>query len=945
MDREYKERVELHCHSTYSKMDGVTRPREILQYAKSLGMSAVAITDHNEVLAFPEMDMYGNREDTARPIYGMEATVVDDLSPVIDGYQDQDFDSEYVVFDVETTGFNCKRDRIIEISAVKVVNGQKGEIFHSFLNPNCDIPEVIQNLTGISNEDVATAPSFGEIYKDFQSFVGERTLVAHNASFDMRFLRAESDRIGMPCEYASLDTVAMCRLLVPEMGRHSLDHACRYFHIEPANYHNALNDSTATADLLLCLFDLMKENGMELGDLNKALQNNAGFIRKSHAYHMTVLVQNRAGLRNLYRMISDTEDARPGEERRFQLSQLMELHEGLLYGSACDAGQLFNAVKFGADLSELKQIAKRFDFIEVQPSSAMEYLIEEENACFDSVEQIEEAISTLIKAADELDIPVVATSDAHYLKEEDKLTREILYEFMGWETESSKVDIHFRTTEEMLDEFSFLGANKAYEIVVENSNKIAEMCQIDKAINPIKAYPKVASTDELKLKAICQATIPEKYDEAQWAEVEERLEWELEAIRNTRMAFVFLMIRDALDECGLRACDIGSRGTWASSIVAYLAGISDVDPIRYHLSPEFIYGLDQQKEIDIDLNLPEEKRAAVMDAVSNWRGNTGLQGGTITTIGLRTAEAAVLLYEDNHDDFDYGEGLPNHGEIADRLTSVYKGVGCHPGGIVLIPEEAEMLDYTPYTYMPDPKDKTGFIKRTYFDYHTLDNSLLKMDLLTHDMLGILGKLSRTTGVDLATIPFDDEKILALFCGNEELGIERDCGDIPEFRNSKYSIAEAGFVQEALDLFAPKDLDDLVKFPGLMHGTNVWLDNAEMLLEDDVADAKTLMGNREDIFDYLLSLGIERETAYLITESVRKGKVHSGRCRQWPEWKALILEAGAPDWFIWSCEQIRYMFPRAHSAAYMQMAWRLGWFKVYYPKEFQTYMQEYWGSED
>ena len=711
MNRKYRERVELHCHSVYSKHEGVTRPEEILKYAKSLGMPAVGMTDFNEILAFPEMDVFGNRDDYARPIYGMEALVEDDNLPCY------------------------KRDEKHEIEKV------------------------------------------------------------------------------------------------------------------------------------------------------------------------TILVKNQTGLKNLYRMIGKAESIKGNEERKILMSQLMELHEGLLYGTQCTS----------CCMLAFPQIIKRYDFIEFEPPT----------------DESKNVIKALVNMADEYSIPVVAISNACYLRPEESLPWKILREFDG--DTFDREDRHFRTTGEMLEEFSFLGEEKAYEVVVENTNKIAEMCQLDKIMNEKKAYPKTTPEDEQQLKELCLAAISERYDKSKQEKAQEIFEWEFQAIHNTQMAFYFLMLRDILHQNNLRACDIGNRGVGAGSIVAYLLDISGVDPIHYNLRPEFIYGLKQKKEIDLDLSIPEDKRNEVMHAAEKWRGGSGLYGGTVASMGNRTAEAAVLLYEDKHPEFKYCEGIENHGEIVDRFNYTYRGVGYHSGGTILIPKDVDLLDYTPYSYLIDYDRIPTLVKKTYFDYHSLDNRLLKLDLLASKELSVLQKISQSTGIDLRTIPFFDDKVLELFCGDEV-----DCADIPEFGGGHFSYPEKDFIQAALAKFAPKDFDDLVKFIGLMHGTNVWTDNGEKLIEDGLAPAKDLMGNREDIFDYLISLRIERETAYSITESVRKGKVHSGKCSQWPEWKNLILKAGAPDWYIWSCEQIQYMFPRAHVVAIMQEAWRFGWFKVYYPEEYKMY---------
>ena len=744
MKEKYTTRVELHCHSKYSEMDGVASPKEILDYADWHGIPAVAITDHGGVLAFPEMDEEQERgKHFARPIYGMEAYVVDDVTQILSG--------------------------------------------------------------------------------------------------------------------------------------------------------------------------------------------------ASPIYHLTILIQNEVGRKNLYRLITESDELRKKSKRRIPLSHLLAAREGLLLGSACEAGRLFMAAKSGASDEELKEIAGIYDFIELQPDGNNIFLFEADVPEITNIGQLHEVNRRIIAIADELGIPVVATSDAHYLEKEDKLAREVLHHYLGYAPDTT-TDLHFRTTEEILSEFAYLGEEKAYEIVIGNTNRIAEECRLDRALNPKKAYPVSTEADLQKLKAICLDAIPQKYDtEELRQEALSRVNWELTAIQNTGMAFLFHMIRDILKENGLRDCDISLRGAAGSSEVAYLCGISGVDPIRHHLSPEFAFGIDQNKEIDIDINVPASKHAAVLRSVEKMKGlSSAYRAGCVGTVSEGKAEGMILLYED---DFDIREGVIDHDRVRSQLTGIFSSEDVHPGGMICIPEDVDIFDYTPYTVTEDGS------KRTYFDYHDLWKQLFKVDLLAHDTPERLMRLAEITGVDLASIPMEDDKVLSLFIVDEETGEASGCRDLPEFRKE--------FCQKVLEAVKPTSFEDLVKLLGLYHGANTWTDNAERLIADGMitgtitagSTAKEILGCREDVFDYCLSIGIDRSTAYRIAEDVRMGRVNSGRSKNWLEWEQLLLEHGAPDRIIWSMQQIRYMFPRAHAVSYMQMTWKLAWFKIYYPEEYEAETKAYYESLD
>ena len=715
MEKEYINRVELHCHSKYSKMDGIASPREILEYADGLGMQAVATTDTNSVLAFPDVyEEWKRGIYSVRPIYGMEALVTGSPESGIAGY------------------------------------------------------------------------------------------MAH-----------------------------------PEKD----------------------------------------------------------------TYPLTILICDETGRKNLYKMISISNEIIQGSRAPIHLNMLRTNREGLLLGSACKEGYLYSAALAGADDDELREIAGLYDFIELCP------------------EGDKDINKKLVVLADELDIPVVAVSDSHYMRPDDKLTYEVLRHYSG--DKNPDADLHLKTTEEMLEAFDYLGPKEAVEIVVTNTNLIAEKCRLEAPFKLAKAYPETSVNDIEKLRKICLAGISEKYtDEESNKKALKQFDWELEAINKTGMAFIFLLMRKLYDEHGVSSSDVPSRGSWGSSITAYLCGLTDIDPLKYNLSPEFVFGIDQDKEIDMDFNFPGPIREAISESLRAMdEFSAVVKAGTVGTTGEKKAEALILLYEDDNDIY---QGIKGRDRVKEQLTGIYRADGIHPGAWIFVPKEVDSSDYTPYTVTTD-----GY-RRTYFEYHALWKSLFKLDLLRHDSAERLYNLAERTGVKLWEIPSEDEMVLKLFMTDSKTGMADGCVDLPEFRDE--------FSQGILKATKPQTYDELVKLVALSHGTDTWTNNAERLVADGTATIEDILGSREDVFDYCISLGIDRRRAFLISDNVRKGKVSRGKCKEWPEWKSELISKGAANWFIWSCEQIKYMFPRAHAASYMQMTWRLAWFKVYYQEEFEAEMK-------
>ena len=915
------ERVELHCHSKYSEMDGLAYPYDIVKLAQKEGMPAVAITDHGSVLMFPELEWATSYDDcNVKPIFGMEAYVVDDYEKAVYNYNGQDI-SVFIAVDVETTGFSAMKDDIIEIGAVKICNGEVVDRLSILVNPDKDIPKFIEELTGISNEMVSDAPDIKEAFREFCKFAGDNILVAHNANFDIRFLKAAAYKAGVNYCPTYIDTVMLCRYVYPEFRRYRLASVCEELGINIQHCHRAVDDATACGMIFNKITERLKVENVGIEYVNDNIEHCSKTFEKSATYHCTVLLKNSKGKKIIYNMISQAEKSKATKGRVvFSLRELCNNRGNVLLGSGCEAGLLYKAIINDKSEEEIEEIAKHFDFIEVQPHMNNKFLLEQETYPYIQTEQdLIDINQRLIALGERLSIPVVATADAHYLDKEDLLSRNVLRAYRGF-AEDDDTDLHFRTTKEMLEAFFYLPDEKAREIVITNTNKIANMCEVIDFLPEGKHYP-YNEDDSIEIRRLCESKLGKIYKDNVPEEIEERLNWELEAIHNTNTEFAFVLLHRLIEDLNVRPFDINTRGSAGNILVCFLLGISDINPIQYNLSPYFAFGFNKMKEADIDLNFSTNMREKAIAIYGNCDGiSSTVLASTENCISEEVAYVAVENYQKKNNAIFSEDKVK---KIVSDLQDVYECKNVHPGGIVLVPQGDELQDYTPLAFT---KDNQAI---TYFNYYRLDNCLFKQDILPYFGLDMLEKLEEITGDMPDELTYCEPEIMKLFFDfNGVMG----CEELPEFMHQ-------GSL-EILKKAMPKNFDELVKVFALCHGTDVWSDNAELLLEQGKADLSEIISSRDDIYDFLRNKGIDEETAYLITEQVRKGKWAYGHSKRYSEYVGILQDAGVPEWFIWSCSKICYLFPRAHAISYAKLNWRLGWYKVHYSEQYTKIVEEF-----
>ena len=957
-------RVELHCHTKMSDMDGVSDVGAILKRAESWGMDALAVTDHGCVQAFPDA-LHTKLSPDFKVIYGMEGYLVNDIEELVVNGRGQDLDCTCVVFDIETTGFSPVTNHIIEIGAVRVEKGQITDRFSTFVNPQVPIPYHIEQLTGINDNMVLSAPVISEVLPKFLEFCGDAVIVAHNASFDTSFIRENANRLGLTYEPTILDTVTLARLLLPNLNRYKLDTVAKELKISLENHHRAVDDAGATAEIFVRFLEMLHARDIhDLGALNALSEMSAETIMKLPTYHIIILAKNDLGRINLYRLVSESCLNYFRRRPRIPKSLLMKYREGLILGSACEAGELFRAIERGVPDTELGKIVSFYDYLEIQPIGNNEFLIRDEKSDVKDEEDLRNLNRKIVSLGEHFKKPVCATCDVHFLDPEDEVYRRIIMYSKGFEDADNQAPLYLRTTEEMLREFEYLGSDKAKEVVIDNTRRIADMCERISPVRPDKRPPIIPDSDKT-LRTICYNRAHEMYGENLPEIVTERLERELNSIISNGFAVMYIIAQKLVWKSNEDGYLVGSRGSVGSSFVATMAGITEVNPLSPHYyctnchysdfdSPEVkkfsgmagcdmpdkvcpvcgkplvkdgfdipfetFLGFKGDKEPDIDLNFSGEyqSRAHTYTEVIFGKGQT-FRAGTIGTLADKTAYGYVLHYCEE-------KGIRKRRCEMERLASGCVGVrrttGQHPGGIIVLPLGEEIYSFTPVQHPAD--DMTTRTVTTHFDYHSIDHNLLKLDILGHDDPTMIRMLQDLTGEDPRTWPLDAPEVMSLFQNTDALGITPE--DIGGCKLGALGIPEFGtdFAMQMLMDTKPQYLSDLVRIAGLAHGTDVWLGNAETLIKEGKCTISTAICCRDDIMVYLIAQGMDKGLSFKIMEAVRKGKGLQ------PEWETDMKAHGVPDWYIWSCKKIKYMFPKAHAAAYVMMAWRIAYCKVHYP---------------
>ena len=960
-------RVELHCHTKMSDMDGVSEVKDIIKRAKQWGMPALAVTDHGCVQAFPDASHALDKGDAFKVLYGVEGYLVDDMKEIVENSENQSLDGAFVVFDIETTGFSPVKNKIIEIGAVRVENGVITDRMDEFVDPEVPIPFEIERLTGINDAMVMGAETIGPVLGRFLEFCRGAVLVAHNASFDVGFISHNASVLGYEFHPTVMDTVALARVLLPNLNRYKLDTVAKALNVSLENHHRAVDDAEATAGIFLKFVEMLKkQHGMEtLDDLNVFNQAEDSAIMKMPTYHVIILAKNDLGRVNLYRLVSWSHVRFFSRRPRIPKSLLNQYREGLIIGSACEAGELYQAILRGGTDAELQRLVRFYDYLEIQPLGNDMFMLRDEKSTVKTVEDLKEINRKIVRLGEQCGKPVCATCDVHFLDPEDEIYRRILMAGMGFKDSDEQAPLYLRTTEEMLAEFDYLGSDLAYEVVVSNTRKIADMCEPIAPVRPDKCPPVIENSDET-LRNICYNRAHEMYGENLPKIVTDRLERELTSIISNGFAVMYIIAQKLVWKSNEDGYLVGSRGSVGSSFVATMSGITEVNPLSPHyyctnchyydfdseevkkysgmagcdmpdkLCPvcghpltkdgfdipfETFLGFKGDKEPDIDLNFSGEYQSRAHDytEVIFGKGQT-FRAGTIGTLADKTAFGYVKNYFEEH-----GERKRNCeiNRIVQGCVGVRRTTGQHPGGIVVLPLGEMIYSFTPVQHPAN--DMTTKTITTHFDYHSIDHNLLKLDILGHDDPTMIRMLQDLIGLDpVKDIPLDCREVMSLFQDTSALGITPE--DIGGCKLGALGVPEFGtdFAMQMLLDTKPKYFSDLVRIAGLAHGTDVWLGNAQTLIQEGKATIQTAICTRDDIMVYLIQQGLEEGTAFTIMESVRKGKGLK------PEWEEEMSAHGVPDWYIWSCKKIKYMFPKAHAAAYVMMAWRIAYCKVFYP---------------
>ncbi|KUO76143.1 MAG: DNA polymerase III subunit alpha [Clostridia bacterium BRH_c25] len=959
LDDSEEKRIELHAHTGMSSMDGICSATDLIMRAKTWGHKAIAITDHGVVQAYPEA-YEASKKHGVKVIYGVEAYFVNDGVPIVYNYGSRSFDDEFIVFDIETTGLSSINDRITEIGAVRIRQGQLVDKFSELINPEMLIPDNITKLTGITNAMVKDKGTIKDILPKFLEFAGDSPLIAHNASFDCGFIRAKARELGLEISNIIIDTLQLSRTLLPQLKRHKLNLVCEYLGINLENHHRASDDAEATAEMMLKFIEIMKEKGikdiLEMNNLSAA----EGSYKTHESFHIILLVKNMTGLRNLYKLISMAHLDFFYKKPRIPKSLLMQYREGLIIGSACEAGELYRSILNNSDDNTITDIARFYDYLEIQPNGNNEFLLR--NGKLPNKDMLEAINRKIVELGRKLNKLVVATGDVHFLEPEDEVYRRIIMAGQGYSDADEQAPLYFKSTGEMLEEFKYLGKTTAYDVVVRNSNRILE--QIGDIVPiPEETYPPKIEGAEEQIREMTMKKVYELYGEKLPEVVEKRLEKELNSIINNGYAVLYLIAQKLVAKSLSDGYLVGSRGSVGSSFVATMCDITEVNPLPPHyLCPsckyshfildgsiesgadlsekncpecgtalrkeghdipfEMFLGFDGDKEPDIDLNFAGEYQPEAHKYTEELFGKGYVfRAGTIGTIADKTAYGFIKKYYE-------AKGIKVNSAEMNRLiqgcTGIKRTTGQHPGGVMIVPNYTDIYNFTP---IQRPADDTGSsITTTHFDYHSISGRLLKLDILGHDVPSIIRMLEDITGFGVNNIPLDDPKTMSLFTSTEALNVnldEIDCKvgslGIPEFGTK--------FVRQMLMDTQPKTFAELVRISGLSHGTDVWLNNAQDLIRSGTATLKEVISTRDDIMLFLIYKGVQPKTSFKIAENVRKGKGLT------PEYEEAMREQSIPEWYIQSCKTVKYLFPKAHATAYVMMSFRIAYYKVYYPEAF------------
>ena len=967
MDNSEVKRVELHMHTQMSQMDGMTSAKDLIKRAMKWGMKSIAITDHGVVQAFPEAHkLLGVDNPDMKVIYGVEAYLVPDKNPSVTNSKGQSIDTEYCVFDLETTGLSYRTEKITEIGAIKIKNGEIVDTFETFVNPEKPIPYEVVKVTNITDDMVKDAPTIEEILPKFLDFIGDSVLVAHNADFDIGFTKFNAEKLGYKLENTYIDTLRLAREMFPDYKKYKLGIIADNLGIKVDVAHRALDDVKTLVQVFNVMIKNLKEkNIFSLDDFDNIAEGEVN-LKNLPVYHAIILAKDYVGLKNLYKLVSISHLHYFYRKPRILKSILQKYSEGLILGSACEQGELYRAIVAGKSDEELEEIANFYDYLEIQPLGNNEFMVR--NGTVKDRDALKDINRKIVELGDRLGKPVAATCDVHFMDPEDEIYRRILQAGQGYDDADQQAPLYLRTTNEMLEEFTYLGMEKAYEVVVTNTNKIADMCEQISPISPEKCPPHIEGCEQT-IRDIAYDKAHELYGEKLPQIVEDRLSKELDSIIKNGFSVMYIIAQKLVWKSNEDGYIVGSRGSVGSSFAAYATGITEVNSLPPHyrcpnckysdftdygyqcgfdlpdkdcpecghklikdgidIPFETFLGFNGDKEPDIDLNFSGEYQAKAhrYTEVIFGKGTT-FKAGTVGTVADKTAFGYVKKYYEERQ-------IPvNNAEvarIAKGCTGIKRTTGQHPGGIIVVPKGREIYEFTPVQHPAD--DPNSDIITTHFDYHSIDQNLLKLDILGHDDPTMIRMLYDITGIDPTKVPLDDKATMSIFSSTDALGVT------PEQINSKvgsYGVPEFGtkFVRGMLVDTKPTTFDELIRISGLSHGTDVWLGNAQSLIEEGTVTLNEAICCRDDIMIYLIKKGLPPNSAFKIMETVRKGKALKDP-EKWAGFVELMKEHDVPEWYIKSCEKIKYMFPKAHAAAYVTNAFRIAWFKVHQPKAYYT----------
>ena len=969
MDNAKVKRVELHMHTQMSQMDGMNSATDLIKRAMSWEMKSIAITDHGVVQSYPEAHkLLGRDNPDMKVIYGVEAYLAPDKKSSVNNSKGQSMDTTYCVLDLETTGFSPVTEKITEIGVMKLKDGKVIDEFSCFVNPEKPIPARVVEVTSITDDMVKDARTIDKVFPELLEFITGSVLVAHNAEFDINFLKHNAAKLGYEFDYTYVDTLSLAKELFPDFKTYKLGRIAKNLGITVDVAHRALDDVATTVKVFNVMLEKLKDRGAEnLKDIDVYASDDEAKkegYKKLNTFHAIILVKDYTGLKNLYRLISYSHLHYFYKKPRILKSLYKKYSEGLIIGSACSEGELYQAILLGKSDEEIEDIAKEYDYLEIQPLGNNEYLVRQEQV--PNREYLKLINKKIVQLGEKLNKPVVATGDVHFMDPEDEIYRRILEAGQGFKDADYQAPLYLRTTEEMLREFSYLGEEKAYEVVVTNTNKIADMCSQISPISSEKATPHIDGCEQT-IRDIAFEKAYELYGDPLPEIVQDRLDKELKSIIENGFSVMYIIAQKLVSKSNEDGYLVGSRGSVGSSLVAYMAGITEVNALEPHyrcpnckysdfvdhgylngfdlpdmkcpvcgenldkdgmdIPFETFLGFNGEKEPDIDLNFSGEYQAKAHKYTEVVFGKgTTFKAGTIGTVADKTAFGYVKKY---YEEKGIHVNKAEIARIAKGCTGIKRTTGQHPGGIIVVPKGREIYEFCPVQHPAD--DSNSEIITTHFDYHSIDQNLLKLDILGHDDPTVIRMLQDITGIDPKTIPMDDKETMSLFSSTDALGVT------PEQINSKvgtYGVPEFGtkFVRGMLLDTAPKAFSDLLCISGLSHGTDVWLGNAKNLIDDGIIESiSEAVCTRDDIMVYLIKKGLPPDSAFKIMETVRKGKALKDP--KWPEYEILMREHNVPEWYIDSCKKIKYMFPKAHAAAYVMMAFRIAWFKVHIPEAY------------